>query len=417
MASISSDPSGNRTVQFFAGDGKRRSIRIGKFDMKSAREIARRIEELNNAKIAGLVIDRNTAEWLSGIADVLHQKIAAAGLVASREVRAEAPTLEKFIENFLAKRAVAAPTTLLSMRISAKRLIEYFGADTRIDKIGEGDADDWLLWLTHEKKYARATIGRTVKRARQFFRPALRRHLIDKNPFADIKAPSQKNEARKHFVTQEVAYRVIDACPDLEWKLIFALSRFGGLRCPSEHLALGWQDVNWEQDRFLVRSPKKNDERWVPIFPELRPFLAKAFDAAPEGAVHVITKRRPSAQRWGMLLGRILAKAGIEPWERIFHNLRASRETELSAIYPIAAVCRWLGNSAKVADDHYLMALERDFEKAAEFGALQNPVQQTATNGDFPPQTITENSAETLEIAGNAGNSKKFPEACKSQGG
>jgi ParB-like chromosome segregation protein Spo0J len=143
----------------------------------------------------------------------------------------------------------------------------------------------------------------------------------------------------------------------------------------------------------------------------------EAFDAAPDGAIHVITKRRPSAQRWGMLLRRILAKAGIDPWKRIFHNLRASRQTELAAMYPIAAVCRWLGNSVKVADDHYLMGLEKDFEQAAKFGALQNPVQQTATNDAEPRQTITEDSAETLEIAGNAGNSKKFPEACKSQGG
>jgi len=141
-------------------------------------------------------------------------------------------------------------------------------------------------------------------------------------------------------VTQELAYQVIEACPELEWRLIFALSRFGGLRCFSEHLVLGWKDLNWEQNRFLVHASKTHDERWVPIFPELRPFLEQAFDAATDGTVHVITKRRPSAQRWGMLLGRILAECGIEPWERIFHNLLACRETELSAIYPIAAVCR-----------------------------------------------------------------------------
>src|SRR5262249_37091181 len=55
----------------------------------------------------------------------------------------------------------------------------------------------------------------------------------------------------------------------------------------------------------------------------------------------------------------------------------------------------------------------RDFEKAAKVGALQNPVQQTSTNRAFRQQIITENSAEPLELRGN---SKKFPEACKSQG-
>ena len=38
--------------------------------------------------------------------------------------------------------------------------------------------------------------------------------------------------------------------------LIFALSRFAGLRCPSEHLALRWSDINWERSRMIVQSPK-----------------------------------------------------------------------------------------------------------------------------------------------------------------
>jgi integrase len=51
-----------------------------------------------------------------------------------------------------------------------------------------------------------------------------------------------------------------------------------GIRCPSELLPLTWNDVNWERDRFLVHSPKTEHyeggaERWMPIFPELRPYL------------------------------------------------------------------------------------------------------------------------------------------------
>jgi hypothetical protein len=71
----------------------------------------------------------------------------------------------------------------------------------------------------------------------------------------------------------------------------------------------------------------------------------------------------------------------------------------------------------EVADAHYLTAMETEFERAAKVGtcsALQNPVQQSETNGDKPLQTSTPFCAETLEIAGNA---KKHPEACKSQGG
>jgi integrase len=218
-------------------------------------------------------------------------------------------------------------------------------------------------------------------------------------------------------VTPETVAAVFDALPDVEWRLVFALSRYGGLRCPSEHLALTWNDIDWEHDRFLAVAPKTGD-RWVPIFAELRPFLEDAFHAAPEGSTYVINRRRRSAQRWGVLLERILRRAGITRWERIFHNLRASRQTELTAVYSIATVCRWLGNSIEVADARYLTALESDFARAAKIGAGQNalqiPMQQSETNGDKPLQPSTLHYRKTLEIAGNA---KKHPEACKSQGG
>ena len=61
---------------------------------------------------------------------------------------------------------------------------------------------------------------------------------------------------REFFVTREMASRVLEACPDAEWRLIFALSRFGGLRCPSETLALKWEHVDWARSRIHVQSPK-----------------------------------------------------------------------------------------------------------------------------------------------------------------
>lgn len=87
-----------------------------------------------------------------------------------------------------------------------------------------------------------------------------------------MKAPSQVNESRKAFIGLETTYKVLETCPDAEWRLIFALSRFGGLRCPSEHLAITWNDMDWEKCKFRVDSPKTG-ERWVPIFAELRPYL------------------------------------------------------------------------------------------------------------------------------------------------
>jgi integrase len=86
------------------------------------------------------------------------------------------------------------------------------------------------------------------------------------------------NPARQRFIPAETIEKVIEKCPDPEWKLIFALARFGGLRVPSETNALRWSDIDFASGRMRVRSPKTEhhegrESREVPIFPALLPYL------------------------------------------------------------------------------------------------------------------------------------------------
>ncbi|MFO0899997.1 MAG: site-specific integrase [Pirellulales bacterium] len=101
---------------------------------------------------------------------------------------------------------------------------------------------------------------------------AVRKRLIAHDPFFDMKGCAVKaNKSREHFVDRATAQAVLDACPDAEWRLIFALARFGGLRIPSELLALRWGDIDWARDRFTVHSSKTEHHegggvRVVPMF-------------------------------------------------------------------------------------------------------------------------------------------------------
>ena len=44
MASLSSDARGNRTIQFLDGEGKRRTVRLGKMPIKQAETIKHKLE-------------------------------------------------------------------------------------------------------------------------------------------------------------------------------------------------------------------------------------------------------------------------------------------------------------------------------------------------------------------------------------
>ena len=398
MASISKNKkTGHRRILFVGKDNKRRTIRLGKVPLRFAQEVKTKVEAMI---LAGEALDAETSAWLARISEILHGRLAAVGLIPVRQkTNGELAALGPFIDAHIAKRRQAGTkaNTLMNLEAGRRFLVGCFGADRDLRTITPNDADEFKLWM-QGKGYAQATIGRQIKHAKYYFRVAVRSKVIEDNPFTDVKPPSQANEERKFFVTQEAAYKVLDVCPDAEWRLLFALSRFGGLRCPTEHLALTWSNVDWQRTRFWVGSPKTEhhegkEGRWVPIFPELRPYLEEAFELAPEGSVYVISRYRDVEKNFRTRLNRIIRRAGLKPWPKPFHNLRASRETELAAKFPIHVVCAWIGNSALIAKKHYLQVTEADFDRASS-AAHFTAQHETAQDGtELQPES--DNSEKT----------------------
>lgn len=414
MASIANDPGGRRRIQFVDTDGKRRPIRLGSMSLRKAEGIARHVEELLIAKRSGQPLESRTAAWLGDIGDDLHAKLAAVGLVAPRNAT---PTvaLGPFLNEYIAGRIDVKSSTTRHLHDARKNLIAFFGADKALADISPGDADEFRRSLLRE--LGENTVRRRCGRAKQFFRAALRKRLIRENPFADMKGCSvQANRARDYFVTREEAARVLEACPDAEWRLIFALSRFGGLRCPSEHLGLRWGDVDWERNRMRIRSPKTEhfegrDSRVIPIFPELRPYLEQAWDAAGEGTEFLITRYRSATANLRTQLERIIARAGLTPWPKLFQNLRATRETELAQAFPLHVVCNWIGNSQRVAAKHYLQVTDDHFREAVGPAAdpakptdeaAQNAAQHAHAGTGGEPQALPDSHEKSPEFPGNA---------------
>ena len=222
-----------------------------------------------------------------------------------------------------------------------------------------------------------AGIPKRLKFAREFFNVAREHRFIEANPFAGIKVPAGDVSTRQHFVCREVVARLL-AVADPTWKTIIALSRFGGLRCPSEVLSLEWRHVNFETERIQVTSPKTEGyagkaSREIPLFKELRPFLEDAFELAVPGQTHVVggnhLAKANGANGWMNCnlrthLLRLLKRAGLEKWPRLFHNLRSSFETELLEQFPSHVVAAWLGHSAVIMLKHYAQVTNDHFERA-----------------------------------------------------
>lgn len=359
MARIIKQPNGGRYIQFEGIDGKKRSLRLGQVPQAVAEQVRVRVDRMLACLSLALSFDSEIEHWIRSLSDEMAERFAACGLIPKRQGN----HLGRFLDAFVQSRADTKKSTRDNMQVMVDRLKEYFKPDRQMHTITQAEALDFTAWL--KKSFAASTAHRTLGRCRQAFREAIRRDLLAKNPFEGIKVSSAPKPGRRRFVTRTESAAILEACPDARWRLIFALSRYAGFRCPSEHLSLTWGDVDWERSRIRVASPKTG-ERWCPLFPELRPHLEVMFEQAEAGTVHVFDKTIHNRTNLRTHFSRIVRKAGISVWPKLFHNLRATCETELAEKYPIHVVCTWLGNSSAIANKHYLQVTDHHFVTASD---------------------------------------------------
>lgn len=78
------------------------------------------------------------------------------------------------------------------------------------------------------------------------------------NPFDSKTIPTTApNNVQKQFVTPEDALLIMDKLRSAEWRLLFAMARWGGMRVPSEPELLRRSDIDFDRNSINFRSPKK----------------------------------------------------------------------------------------------------------------------------------------------------------------
>lgn len=391
MASLSRDGNGGSRIQFIDGAGERRAVRLGKVPVKVAETVLRRIEALVAHGIAGTAHEPDLSAWLASVPTVLYRRLVRVGLAAARaeDEAVEVVTLEKLCVAFK-DRAAVKPGTAAAYGQTLDSLRAFYGPARPLAEITTASADLWRKAIatategegkrkkrrtTADGRLAPATVAKRVHVAKQVFGKAVAWGWLEKNPFAALRAGSQANPARAAYIAPETLEAILEACPGVQWRLVFALPRLAGLRCPSEVGGLTWGDVDFAHGRLTVRSPKTEHHggghavRLVPIVPRLREILQDAFDAAADGERLVV----PMAGRPGANLRttaeKIIARASVEAWPRLFQNLRASCETDWVQTYPAHVCAKWLGHSPTIAAQHYLQVRDAHFRDAIEGGS------------------------------------------------
>ncbi len=411
-----------------------------------AEEVVSFIDVMVEALNDGQAFDKQTRAWIKSLKDVHHEKLAKVGLVESRKpktVDVEEPrTLTTLVERFLKTVTRQKPATQIKLRQAGNCLTRYFGDTRKIDSITAGHADEWAVWMaTHgniregkkrKGKDGKAIQGRTsladstVRRrsglCKQILDFAVKLRWISENPFAGLVASVQPNEERMKFIDHPTINKVIEMAPDARWRGIIALARFGGLRIPSELTRLRWSDIDLETGSMRIHATKTEHHknkgiRFCPIFPELRPYLEDLKRLANPGIESpidgLVFPELTSAINLRSQFERIIAKAAVEQWPKLFQNLRASRETELMAIFPAKDVCTWIGNTQQIAMKHYAMATEESFRRAVKTTTLPTEVKAPPVdelpNAEKIGQDFGQNFGQSGEINSPKESSPNLP--------
>jgi len=406
MASLTTIRDGKRPTKAIDfvdnSDGrKRKRIRLGPCNNKFAQHCKAWVERLIAAKATNHP-DLQAIEWANGLADDLHGRIVKQGLLSPRAPQTIAPSLSDFLSKHIEQREPElAPSSIERLHDTQRVLEAFFDPQTSLDAIAADMAHDWRASLRSQS--SEATTRLHCRNAKAMVRAAVKRGLIVANPFAELASAAIAADHDRYVSPQE-SCAVLNECPNLQWRLLFVLCRFAGLRCPSETHSLTWGDINWECKRITVHDKKRKRLRVIPIFPEVATYLEQAFDIATEGDERVITLSKYNRHR---TLHAIVARAGIEPWEDLFQALRQAAETDLAKRFPQHVVSRWIGHSMKVSERHYLQLTDDFYSAAAETSAdsaavaSRNGLKATETNAIAPAEAeaiIVANAEENQHL-------------------
>ncbi len=349
----------------YAKNGVKSSISFdSSYSREEVDEIARIIEKILLAEKKGEYLDRHSRMFIENAPYDLKRRFVKAGFSDAKKY----VTINDAWAEFIAwKNSQVCASTQLIWKLIGDRLFALFDKDLEVNSITPSDAKHARETLA--KDYSEATIATTIGRFRTFWSWTVEKSYADNNVFLGVRKGSDVNRSKDFQIPREWTERILEACPSQTWRTLFSFWRIGGLR-QQEPLLIKWNHVDWERKRIVVPSPKTSryegrEERVIPMFPSIEKELEESRKNAPRNEAYVIYENRRRGFDSGFK--RILYWAGLDPWPKLFQNMRSSRENDLiEEGFPPHVVGAWIGHTSRVQERHYLRTLDSFFQRALD---------------------------------------------------
>ena len=359
--------------------GPAKKIYLGRIPSSAAQSVRLRAEQLTRLARVGEPPTPELAAWLSACDPKFLAGLAAAGLLRGWRSNAT-PALVDWWAQYVTRRTDFSGSTLKGWQTALLHVSQRWPVQT-LKEITALDAKTFATDLGMAVSTSHA--AKIVGRCSQVFTAAIDAKLITENPFAGIRLGRAIDKTRQAYVEDATARRVLEGFATLEGRALFALARWCGLRVVCETLPLTWANVDWAENRITIPQNTKTGWRVVPLFEPARTELAALFDSAPN-TPWVFNRCRASAHtQWRTWLLTACRTSGVQPWPKLWVNLRGACRTDLEERFPAHVCDCWLGHSTRVAKDHYLRVTPDHW--AAACGTPQTTVEPNKPRARVEP--------------------------------
>lgn len=360
---------------------------IGPLTVRQQRDYERHVSTVVDAFRVGDSPDVVAVKWFESVPPRIRDKFVSWGMLPAmqrRVITAEQRTVSGWTELFIAE-LVGKPRTKNNYEQARTWLLKFIDGNRDIATVTQGDMRRWQSSMSG---LAMSTRNKHVKRVKTMFAGAVEDGILSSSPATILKeerTAKRIDRSRQHFVDAATTKKVLRKLPDTNWKLIFCLLRFQGLR-RHEVFAIDWSNIDWETNEITVPAGTKTGWRCMPIFPETLEYLRDALEMAKPGqkVVRWVGSQESLTER----LKRHVALAVGKCWPKACQQLRSTRRTELDALFPAYVVNEWLGHDSTTAEKHYQQVTPEHLSRAARLETVTTTVDDDDTNGEAATTTV-----------------------------